>query len=139
LSKGEGQPAATRASWLHHTAALNRAPGFEDRRAIDWVIVGGESGPGARPMHPDWARSLRDECQAAGVAFFFKQWGEWVESRAGERFDAVLHPDGHRPDRYDRTHPVGSVFMRRVGKKAAGRLLDGRTWDELPVKAAARA
>src|SRR6185312_17385933 len=46
---------------------------------IDWVIVGGESGPGARPMHPDWARSLRDQCHAAGVPFFFKQWGEWTK------------------------------------------------------------
>jgi len=45
---------------------------------IDWVIVGGESGPGARPMHPDWVRSIRDQCQAAGVPFFFKQWGEWL-------------------------------------------------------------
>jgi len=72
---------------------------------IDWVIVGGESGPGARPMHPDWARDIRDRCAAAGVAFFFKQWGSHDES--GER----------------------------VGKKAAGRLLDGRTWDEMPAKA----
>jgi hypothetical protein len=55
---------------------------FEPRRddespAIDWVIVGGESGPGARPMHPDWARSIRDQCVAVGVPFVFKQWGQW--------------------------------------------------------------
>jgi protein gp37 len=47
---------------------------------LDWVIAGGESGPHARPMHPDWARSLRDQCQDAGVAFFFKQWGEWAHN-----------------------------------------------------------
>lgn len=69
---------------------------------IHWVIVGGESGPKARPMHPDWARGIRDQCLRVGVAFFFKQWGA---------HDA----DG-----------------RRVGKWQAGRLLDGRTWDEMP-------
>ncbi|MCW5233499.1 phage Gp37/Gp68 family protein [Verminephrobacter eiseniae] len=73
----------------------------------EWVIVGGESGPGARPMHPDWARSLRDQCQGAGVPFFFKQWGQW------------------------RQH-AGKTFIE-VGKKAAGRLLDGREWDEVPA------
>jgi len=87
---------------------------------IDWVIVGGESGPGARPMHPDWARSLRDQCASAGVPFLFKQWGEWIpasQSAAArlangyapiQEFD---HLDGHR--------------MHRIGKKGAGRLLDG--------------
>ena len=68
---------------------------------IDWVIVGGESGPGARPMDPDWARGVRDQCQHAGVAFFFKQWGG-------------------------------------VRKKLAGRLLDGVTWDEMPVASPGR-
>src|SRR6185312_14044044 len=48
--------------------------------SLDWVICGGESGPGARPMHPDWARSLRDQCKDAGVPFFFKQWGEFLPS-----------------------------------------------------------
>lgn len=70
---------------------------------IDWVICGGESGPRARRMDPDWARSLRDQCVAAGVPFFFKQWG-------------AFSPDG-----------------RRVGKGRAGRDLDGRTWDEMPA------
>jgi len=72
---------------------------------LDWLIVGGESGPGARPMHPDWARSIRERCRAAGVPFFFKQWGE--------------------------TDECGF----RVGKKLAGRTLDGRTWEEMPVGA----
>lgn len=84
---------------------------------IDWVIVGGESGPGARPMHPEWARSLRDQCQAAGVPFLFKQWGEhapnWLNDDAGNKID-------------------GSEWIDRMGKKAAGRLLDGREWDGAP-------
>ncbi len=91
---------------------------------IEWVIAGGESGHGARPMHPDWARSLRDQCQAAGVAFHFKQYGEWMPSEdlpddVGGHGLRFLEPDGQ---------PV-----TRVGKKAAGRVLDGRTWDEFPV------
>lgn len=81
---------------------------------LDWVIVGGESGRAARPMRPGWARSLRDQCQAAGVAFFFKQWGEWAP-----------HPD---PPLAGAEDPP----MVRVGKKAAGRVLEGRTYDELP-------
>jgi protein gp37 len=88
---------------------------------IDWVICGGESGPKARPMHPDWARSLRDQCQAAGVAFLFKQWGEWVPCGMVE--DETAHPQSM----------LDGTIMCRVGKKAAGRLLDGRTWDEVPA------
>jgi protein gp37 len=87
--------------------------------AVDWVIVGGESGPGARPMRPDWARSLRDQCEAAGVPFLFKQWGEYGPASEGfARNGDVIHEDG--------------VWSVRVGKKAAGRLLDGRTWDQVP-------
>ena len=87
---------------------------------IDWIICGGESGPNARPIHPAWARSIRDQCQAAGVPFFFKQWGEWVEWDGSQS----PSPSWRMPD----TPP-----MVRVGKKAAGRLLDGRTWDEFPT------
>lgn len=90
---------------------------------VDWVIAGGESGHGARPMHPEWARGLRDQCVAAGVPFFFKQWGEY----------------GPAPDlRLDRRTEVvdggmaGLAHMRCVGKRAAGRLLDGREWSEFP-------
>ncbi len=97
---------------------------FDERgRVLDWVIVGGESGPGARPMHPDWARSLRDQCQAAGTPFFFKQFGEY-EPWADVGGDVVLDRDHKFPD--------GEIVLR-VGKKAAGRLLDGRTWDEFPA------
>lgn len=98
---------------------------------IGWVIAGGESGPHARPMHPDWARSLRDQCTAAGVPFFYKQWGEWVPDQDGDRCITLdgqnlgnLEPSG--------TNGHGTVRIRHVGKAAAGRLLDGRTWDQVP-------
>jgi protein gp37 len=67
--------------------------GTVDLRGISWVIVGGESGHGARPIHPDWVRSLRDQCAAAGVPFFFKQWGGVVKSRAGRELDGRCHDD----------------------------------------------
>lgn len=93
---------------------------------LDWVIVGGESGPGARPMHPDWARSLRDQCQAAGVSFLFKQWGDWAPHP--EIIDASQGALFHRFD--------DGAWMQRDGKKAAGRMLDGRTWDQFPAEGA---
>ncbi|MBR8434847.1 phage Gp37/Gp68 family protein [Burkholderia cenocepacia] len=111
---------------------------------IDWVIVGGESGPGARPMHPDWARSLRDQCSAAGVAFHFKQHGEWApgsgdfgtgrfETAAIAR-DGRVAPGGHRVEDFPRGAASGDgwAMVHRAGKRAAGRLLDGRTHDEFP-------
>jgi protein gp37 len=92
---------------------------------IDWVICGGESGPGARPMHPDWPRSLRDQCQEAGVPFFFKQWGEWAP------IGTVPAHGGHALARFGTNlNPEADVV--RVGKKAAGCLLDGREWKEFP-------
>lgn len=98
---------------------------------IDWVICGGESGPGARPMHPDWARSLRDQCAAAGVPFFFKQWGDW------HPFGEVL-PDGttnliSKGKRSGEWHEwTGGAASVRVGKKKAGSLLDGVEHKALP-------
>ena len=87
------------------------------RHGVSWVIVGGESGPNARPMHPNDARKIRDQCQAAGVPFFFKQWGEH-----GPRREAVnMSPPYRFKER-----------MVRVGKRNAGRLLDGREWNEVP-------
>jgi protein gp37 len=80
-----------------------------DTPNLDWIVVGGESGPGARPMHPDWARSLRDQCAAAGVPFFFKQWGNY------------------RP-----TSDANGEYMIPVAKKQAGRLLDGVQHDRMP-------
>ncbi len=96
-----------------------------DLTDIEWVIVGGESGHGARPMHPDWARSLRDQCQEAGVAYFFKQWGTHAPMNGGDR--PPLYLDGKR------IRDDADTTMLRVGKHKAGRLLDGRTWDEMPV------
>lgn len=94
--------------------------GEVDLTGIHWVIAGGESGPNARPMHPDWARSLRNQCAAAGVAFHFKQYGAWGPQPVGDWDKTGIH------------HFDDGVNVWRVGKKAAGRLLDGRTWDELP-------
>ncbi|MDP9316786.1 MAG: phage Gp37/Gp68 family protein [Chloroflexota bacterium] len=82
---------------------------------IQWVIVGGESGQGARQMQIDWVLSLRDQCVQAGVPFFFKQWGEWIHLDGVSINGGELQP-----------------AMKRVGKKAAGRELEGRTWDEIP-------
>ena len=105
------------------------APDSAIRGVIDWVICGGESGPHARAMHPAWARSLRDQCAAACVPMLFKQWGEWlpvnVTIRADEEWPYTSDPKL-------RLVPGGwvngserSLFMRNIGKKAAGRLLDG--------------
>lgn len=107
---------------------------------LDWVIVGGESGPGARPMHPDWARSLRDQCAAAGVPYLFKQWGEWVprgpESMGYPIIDDV--PRRRITDAGDNGQDMAAeggndVWMQRAGKKAAGRLLDGVQHDGFPA------
>lgn len=113
--------------------------------SLDWVICGGESGPHARPMHPDWARSVRDQCQAAGVPFFFKQWGEWAEvcrrtdgncvgKYVLEAGDVILRSHGpiERVAQGGIWERVGGMPMRRVGKKNAGALLDGREWKEFP-------
>jgi protein gp37 len=80
-------------------------------KPLDWVVTAGEIGAGARPMQPQWVRHLRDNCVATEIPFFFKQWGEWAPASDG---------------RSDET-------MIRVGNRAAGRLLDGRTWDEIPA------
>lgn len=91
---------------------------------IDWVIVGGESGPGARPMHPAWARSLRDQCAAAGVQFHFKQWGEHISNPA---------PGATWPDGSPVPADLEPVTFVNVGKKAAGRLLDGVEHNGVPA------
>lgn len=92
--------------------------------SIQWVIVGGESGQHARPMHPDWARGVRDQCEAAGVPFFFKQWGEYLPANLVE--NQATYPDSALA-----AYPGNGIAIR-VGKKAAGRLLDGREWNEMP-------
>jgi protein gp37 len=108
---------------------------------LDWVIAGGESGPGARPMHPGWVRQLRDQCAAAGVPFFFKQWGAWAPREqwsghlGGGRFEPMLAilRDGSRCPDDAAPQDVGAHRMAQVGKKAAGRLLDGVTHDAMPA------
>ena len=90
---------------------------------IDWIVVGGESGPSARPMSPDWARSLRDQCAAAGVPFMFKQWGEWLPM-LGQREGIPVKQTKKTSDGW---------IMGWAGKKTAGRLLDGVLHDGYPV------
>ncbi len=108
------------------------------REVLDWVICGGESGPGARPMHPDWARSLRDQCAAAGVPFMFKQWGEHAPVEAapadGKAYEGTwIRTDGTEPELAELgAEPESTECMFRFGKKAAGRLLDGRLHDGFP-------
>lgn len=126
----------------HFTEEYGFAPGDRSgplHKTIDWVIVGGESGPGARPMHPDWARSLRDQCADAGVPFFFKQWGEWAPHPKDELltikqyYRSVRYIDvdtGQRKS--DPTRWTTDATMRCMGKKRAGRLLDGVTHDAMP-------
>lgn len=101
---------------------------------IHWIIAGGESGPDARPMHPDWARSLRDQAAACQVPFLFKQWGEFLGGKfiGGGRVIAQEF-DGDLPDRIPACHEWGDgAASLRVGKKAAGRLLDGVEHDQFP-------
>lgn len=134
-------------------------PNYRDK--LGWVICGGESGPVARPMHPDWARGLRDACQRYQVPYFFKQWGEWAPGypQYGDTDSIIRFEDGEHDCEYLARDEVcledtgrqavivedeevisswqprpdrNPWWMARVGKKAAGRELDGRTWDEVP-------
>lgn len=106
-------------------AAFNGADSLSALEGLHWFIAGGEFGPHARPSHPDWFRAVRDQCQVARVPFFFKQWGEWIGS--GE------FPPGLSLSGMEKAEEVDNTMMFRVGKRAAGRLLDGRTWDEYPL------
>ncbi len=113
---------------------LERVDGEGPR--IDWAVIGGESGPGARPMHPAWARSLRDQCAAANVPFFFKQQGAYTYSVPAAHDgdpDVWVCTDG-RVGNEEQALAGGSwQGMFRVGKKAAGRLLDHQLHDEYPA------
>lgn len=125
--------------------------------SVSWVVAGGESGPGARPMHPDWPRSLLAQCRASRASFLFKQWGAWgplspvddqgrftwqgahAVANDGMVYDPadLAWPDGPRRGEairagHDRAHLTN---MYRLGKKATGRELDGRTWDQFPLAA----
>lgn len=137
--------------WLNCLTGHVIGPDDLTDRRVHWVIAGGESGPRARPPHPDWFRSVRDQCSAAGVPFFFKQWGQWapdwtfpppsvppcrvvlrngrscVDDRAS--CEALARELGHEWSHY---HPH---TMYRVGKRSAGALLDGREHFEWPEAA----
>jgi protein gp37 len=93
--------------------------GIKERTAIDWVITGGESGPKARPCHPDWIRSLRDQCDRFGIPFFFKQWGEFSPNCNDPKDNKARHGE----------------IMCRVGKAKAGHELDGITHLNFPWEA----
>lgn len=94
------------------------------KQDIHWVITGGESGPAARPMHPDWARFLRDQCAAAGVPFFFKQWGEWLPFYQCTPDQMKVYCSSHE------SWPDNNAF--RIGKAKSGNLLDGKQHLEYP-------
>lgn len=153
-----------RADYLRRTPAAVRFLSLEpllgplpslDLTMIDWVIIGGESGRNARPMHPDWVRDIRDQCVARGIPLFFKQWGHWSpvapvhpdfddqgQVDAWEALDyedqlIALEPGGGipqtiSPDRCDHQPAAGSWWMAPDGKKAAGRTLDGIIWSQSP-------
>lgn len=138
-------PAAVR--WFSFEPLLGAidASGPFSTGAFGWAVVGGESGIGARPMHPDWARGLRDQCAAAGVPFLFKQWGDWEAALDRERDDPDWRAD-YTNDYVDDGrskwlnlaggcgfHGERFHVMRWVGKKAAGRQLDGVTHDGRPA------
>lgn len=148
-------PAAVR--WISAEPLLGPLPSL-DLTGIDWVVVGGESGPGSRPMHPDWVRDLRDRCMDVntgsadqfGTSFFFKQWGDWVPGRPDQNSSRSsmaktpvvtqaggwLDVEGRWRDTNELTSfrtPDDWVQMARVGKKNTGRELDGREWSEYPT------
>jgi protein gp37 len=95
---------------------------------IGWVILGGESGHYARPMHPDWPRRVHDDCESQGIPYFFKQWGEWSPIGMVNDKRVVIGENGKTWDRGLDSMPR----MYRTGRKKAGRMLDGQTWDEFP-------
>ena len=109
----------------------NDYPGREN--VLDWVICGGESGPSARPMHPQWARDLRDQCEAAGVLFFFKQWGAWApDTKARDRMIVDFGGGVDIPDDRAADERSGEVEMVCRSKAVSGRTLDGKIHDAMP-------
>jgi protein gp37 len=137
---------------LHRLESLRAAPaairflsleplleslGTIDLTGIGWVIVGGESQPGARPMHPNWATEIRDQCVEAGVPFFFKQWGEWAPGDESDEQRLGVLKVQLASDHDSRVQFIGHDRQPtfRMGKKASGRLLGGREWNEMPATA----
>jgi protein gp37 len=120
-----GKPCGHPGCFNHESHPCEKCGRIGGQQVIHGIICGGESGPGARPMHPEWARDLKDQCKAAGVCFDFKQWGEWIP------VEQIGNGWGSVPKNATVEH-IGAKPFYRVGKKRAGRLLDGRTHDELP-------
>ncbi|MEN6537241.1 MAG: phage Gp37/Gp68 family protein [Bryobacteraceae bacterium] len=124
--------------WLAYNDPSDGSPVYR-MKDLHWVITGGESGPAARPSHPDWFRSLRDQCVAAGVPYFFKQWGEWLPMCHQERsidYPEIVADRANGAPEYgwpeNRVYRFGHLECYRVGKRAAGRLLDGVEWSQFP-------
>ncbi len=137
---------------FHHSWLLYDRRNFPKFPGLDWVIVGGESGHGARPMHPDWVRGIRDQCSTGLTPFFFKQWGKWYPSvpKSGPVYVPITQEAHDRKVKCDKQEEEAAggkrlsfhidkckswddgVVSLPVGKKVAGRELDGRTWDEFP-------
>jgi protein gp37 len=132
-------------TWVSYEPALGLVDWAPWVKFLKWIVCGGESGAGARPMHPECARTARDACQGAGINFLFKQFGEWIDKgnlmrgpQNGEKW-GTLDLAGNF---FEETTPwngktgadseTGEVVMIRTGKPRAGRVLDGRTWDEGP-------
>jgi protein gp37 len=138
----------------HYGPGFSCVPPCPSARRIDWVICGGESGSSARPMHPAWARSIRDQCQQWRLSFLFKQWGRWRPIDDQSQMPSgigcpVLAIDGSWVDLmpqgssgwlwpgFTAARERGWQMLHAAGKHAAGRELDGRTWDEFPAAATA--
>jgi len=131
VSGGESSSEPSAYDGKYHCRSYLR--GVTGDQRLNWVVVGGESGPKARPMHPDWARSLRDQCKASGVPFFFKQWGEWSPDESDDE-DILCGEFHENPHEWilGCSCIEGTQSMYRVGKKAAGCLLDGVEHKEWP-------
>lgn len=116
--------------WCGGLVDFTRNPSHEchdPHIGIDWIIVGGESGTNARPMHPNWVRSIRDKCIELEIAFFFKQWGAWIPANNYSPFYNPQAADKSRQFKFD-----DNQFMVRFDKKTNGCFIDGRTWSEMP-------
>jgi len=115
-----------------------------DLTGIDWVICGGESGPNARPMHPDWVRNIQKQCKEQGVAFFFKQWGTWKpvyeRDKGGTTNNYFNDTETEYYDKYRRMNKAGGCgfhgenvcYFDKVGKTKSGAILDGKEYKEFP-------
>jgi protein gp37 len=114
-------------TWVSYEPALGHVD-WTMWKFLDQLICGGESGPRARPMHPDWARSARDFCQANKIPFFFKQYGEYKVAETAQEGIEFMKMAKHNMRQIE----GDPILFHRIGKKNAGRLLDGREWNEMP-------